>query len=70
MTTIPDVQLYAHSERLEGKVVLITGKRDVPRCAPLAFPSPHRYIYRGRGWYWEGNCHAVCKIEVRFCVWF
>jgi len=25
MTTIPDVQLYAHSERLEGKVVLITG---------------------------------------------
>ncbi|KAF9645486.1 NAD(P)-binding protein [Thelephora ganbajun] len=25
MTTIPDVQLYAHSERLKGKVVLITG---------------------------------------------
>lgn len=30
MTTIPDVQLYTHAERLEGKVVLITGEGDVP----------------------------------------
>ena len=31
MTTIPDVQLCAHSKRLEGKVVLITGEKDVPQ---------------------------------------
>jgi len=37
MTTILDVQLYAHSERLVGKVVLITGEEDVPRRGPFHF---------------------------------
>ena len=41
MTTILDAQLYAHSERLVGKVVLITGERDVPRrvLSYIAFSS-------------------------------
>lgn len=36
MTTIPDAQLYAHSGRLHGKVVLITGGR-IYRSAPAGF---------------------------------
>ena len=40
MTTIPDVQLYAHTERLRNKVVLITGKKDVLWPALLVFSSP------------------------------
>lgn len=39
MTTILDAQLYAHSERLVGKVVLITGER----CA-AARALPHRLL--------------------------
>lgn len=40
MTTIPDVQLHTHNERLHGKVVLITGRTDMsPMPGPLAhFP--------------------------------
>lgn len=37
MTTIPDVQLYAHTETLQGKVVLITGEKDVLRRPLLVF---------------------------------
>jgi len=40
MTTILDVQLYAHTEKLQGKVVLITGEKDVPRHIFSAFSSP------------------------------
>lgn len=40
MTTITDVQLYAHTERLQNKVVLITGESDVPWLTLLAFSSP------------------------------
>ena len=40
MTTIPDVQLYAHTERLQDKVVVITGEEDVPWLTPLVFSSP------------------------------
>jgi len=40
MTTIPDVQLYAHAESLQGKVVLITGEGDVPRHTLSVFLSP------------------------------
>jgi len=67
MTTIPDVQLYAHSERVEGKVVLITGEKDVLRRAPLVFSFPSS-LCRGRSRYWEGNRSAVRKVEVRLCV--
>jgi len=40
MTTITDVQLYTHTERLRGKVVLITGEGDVPRRTLSAFLCP------------------------------
>jgi len=40
MTTIPDVQLYAHAERLQGKVVLITGEGDVLWRTLSVFLSP------------------------------
>jgi len=36
MTTIFDAQLYTHTERLQGKVVLITGEEDtLPVWRPL-----------------------------------
>ena len=66
MTTIPDAQLYAHNERLQGKVVLITGKRDAPWCA-LSCSSPSS-LYRWCGRYWERNRPAVCKVKVRLFV--
>ena len=40
MTTIPDIQLHAHSERLRGKVVLITGEKDVLRHSLFALSLP------------------------------
>ena len=44
MTTILDVHLCAHNQRLENKVVLITGERDAPQCTPPSFShSSHRY---------------------------
>lgn len=69
MTTILDTQLYAHTERLQGKVVLITGERDVPWLSAhslrlLISPS----LCRGRSRHWERNCSAVCEVEVRSCV--
>lgn len=39
MTTILDVHLCAHNQRLENKVVLITGERDAPQCT-----LPHRFL--------------------------
>ena len=68
MTTIPDLQLYAHSKRLEGKVVLITGEKDAPQCAlPIVlFPSS---LCRGRSRYRERNRSTVFQIKVRRRVW-
>jgi len=42
MTTILDDQLYTHSERLVGKVVLITGEKDAPQRVlfPIVFSFP------------------------------
>ena len=45
MTTILDDQLYSHSDRLAGKVVLITGECQFLTCATampigVAYPAP------------------------------
>ena len=69
MTTILDDQLYVYSERLKGKVVLITGEKYVLRYALLVFSFPSS-LSRGRVRYRERNRSAVCKVQVRLCIWF
>lgn len=69
MTTIPDTKLYAHSARLQGKVVLITGKGDWSLRALFIF-SFQSLRCRRCSRYWERNRPAVREVEVGLSVRF
>ena len=71
MTTILDVQLFAHNDRLRGKVVLITGEGDV--LQRVLFPTTFSLsssLCRGCRWDRKRNCSAICQVKVRLCPWF
>jgi len=48
MTTIPDEQLYLHSNRVKGKVVVITGSSSEQAC-PAVLISLHQVEPMGLG---------------------